>query len=312
MSIIVTGGMGFIGSNIVKKLNSLNYKDIYIIDSPSNGSEKNLEGTVYKDIIPKDKCLQSIQNGRFCDIGKIDTIFHQGAITDTTFTDEAEMTATNYELSVGIFQYCIENNTRLIYASSAAVYGLGKNGFEPDVDCESPLNIYAESKLNFDNYFRRNYSFDSGTQIVGLRYFNVYGPGETHKGGMASPISQFTKQAIQNKKINVFEGSEKYLRDFVHVDDVVKVNMHFMRKTDSVGIYNCGSGKTNSFLDAAKIVANATGAEINTIPFPDNLKDKYQSYTKADISNLRKVGYSSEFIKFQDGGSEYAKSLLEV
>lgn len=312
MSIIVTGGMGFIGSNIVKKLNSLSYKDIYVIDSPNNASEKNLEGATYKDIIPKEKCLQSIQNGRFCNIGKIDTIFHQGAITDTTFTDEAEMTATNYELSVGIFHYCMENNTRLIYASSAAVYGHGKNGFEPDVDCESPLNIYAESKLNFDNYFRRNYSFDAGTQIVGLRYFNVYGPGETHKAGMASPISQFARQAIENGQINVFEGSGKYLRDFVHVDDVVKVNMHFMRKTKSFGIYNCGTGKTSSFLEAAEIVAKETGATINIVPFPDKLKDKYQSFTKADITNLRKAGYTSEFIKFQDGASDYAKQLLEV
>lgn len=310
MSIVVTGGMGFVGSNIVKKLNSLNYKDIYIIDSPKNGSEKNLSGCTYKDIIDKDKCLEAIQNGRFCDIGKIDTVFHQGAITDTTFQDEKEMYFVNYDLSVGIFKYCMTNGTRMIYASSAAVYGLGKNGFEVDVDSEEPLNVYAKSKLSFDNYFRRNYDYSSGVQIVGLRYFNVYGPGEDHKMGMASPVSQFTRQAINSKEIKIFEGSENYHRDFVHVDDIAKINMHFMRKTDAFGIYNCGTGKTNSFLDVAKIVSDASGSPIIEVPFPENLKDKYQAFTQADNSGLRRIGYASSFTKFSDGALKYTQDLL--
>ncbi len=310
MSIIVTGGMGFIGSNIVRKLNELNYKDIYIIDTPKNGSEENLVGCTYKDIIEKDRCLQTIQNGKFCNIGDIDTIFHQGAITDTTHQDEDEMMEVNYSLSVGIFQHCMMHNIRMIYASSAAVYGMGENGFEADVDCENPLNIYGKSKLDFDNYFRRNYDFDSNVQIVGLRYFNVYGPGEEHKAGMASPICQFTKQAIEDKEIRVFEGSEKFLRDFIHIDDIVKINMHFMRKTDSVGIYNCGTGEANSFLTAAKIVSEETEIPIKTIPFPENLKDKYQSFTQADVTTLRKVGYASAFRDFSVAAKEYTSSLL--
>ena len=310
MSIIVTGGMGFVGSNIVRKLNDLNYKNIYIIDSPKNGSENNLVGCTYKDIIEKDKCLESIKNGKFCDIGNIETIFHQGAITDTTHPDDDEMMDTNYTLSVGIFHHCMEHDIRMIYASSAAVYGLGDKGFEADVDCENPLNVYGKSKLEFDNYFRRNYSFDSNVQIVGLRYFNVYGPGEDHKEGMASPINQFTRQAIENKAINVFEGSENYLRDFVHIDDIVKINMHFMRKSEFVGIYNCGSGETNSFMDAAKIVSSVTEAKIKTVPFPEKLKDKYQSYTKADITNLRRAGFTSPFREFSEAAKEYTNILL--
>ena len=309
MSIIVTGGMGFVGSNIVKKLNSLGYHNVYIIDSPHNNSEKNLEGCTYKDIIDKDMCLQTIQNGRFCDIGKIDTIFHQGAITDTTFDNEEEIMDVNHFLSVGIFDYCMQHNTRMIYASSAAVYGEGKNGFEPDVDCEDPLNLYAQSKLRFDNYFRRNYDFDSGVQIVGLRYFNVYGPGEEHKKGMASPIYQFTKQALEDGEIRAFEGSENFRRDFVHVDDIVKMNMFFMRKSDSFGIFNCGTGETNTFLDAAKVVADITGAEIQTIPFPEKLKGKYQSHTKADITGLKKDGYFSTPRNFKEAAKEYCMQL---
>jgi len=300
MSIVVTGGMGFIGSNIVKALNDIGREDIYVIDSPKNNSEKNIEGCKFKDIIVKEKCLESIQNSKFCDLGKIDVIFHEGAITDTTHPDEDEIMSTNYQLSVDIFRHCVSHDIRMIYASSAAVYGLGTEGFEVDPDCELPLNTYGQS----------NYDFDSGLQIVGLRYFNVYGPGECHKDNMASPINQFSRQAMRNGEIKVFEGSSKFNRDFIHIDDIVDVNMFFFRNPEKMGIYNCGSGETASFQDAADIVSSKTDSIINTIPFPKNLEGRYQANTKADIEMLRRVGYYTQFRKFSDAAAEYTDFLV--
>ena len=198
----------------------------------------------------------------------------------------------------------------MIYASSAAVYGLGNNGFEADPECEKPLNVYGQSKLDFDNYFRLNYDFDTDAQIVGLRYFNVYGPGEDHKLGMASPINQFCRQSITDDEIRLFEGSENFVRDFVHIDDIVKVNMFFFNNPAKVGIYNCGTGLTSSFHEAATIVSEKTGAPLKTIPFPENLKNKYQEHTKANLETLRSIGCRMRFRKFSEAAPEYAEFLV--
>lgn len=302
MSILVTGAAGFIGSNIVKKLNDIGHNDIYLVDSVNDNNKKNIESFKYKDFINK----ESFDASTLEKLKEVKVIFHQGAITDTTFNDEAEMMRVNYELSVMIFNHCISNNRRMIYASSASVYGTGDNGFVENSSCENPLNVYAESKLKFDNYVR---SLKATNQVVGLRYFNVFGRNEDHKLKMASPINQFFRQAKSIEKIKVFEGSENFKRDFICVDDVVDVNMFFYKNENISGIFNCGTGQTATFQDAADVVSVEMNVPIEKIPFPDILKGKYQSYTCADLSSLRSAGYKKEFISFKDAASSYVQFM---
>jgi len=302
MSILVTGATGFVGSNIVKRLNDIGHNDIYLVDSVNDKNEKNIKSAKYKDLISK----ESFDVSTLKKLKEVKVIFHQGAITDTTFNDEVEMMRVNYELSLMILNHCISNNLRMIYASSAAVYGIGNNGFVENYSCENPLNVYAESKLRFDNYVR---SLKVNNQVVGLRYFNVFGRNEDHKLKMASPINQFFRQAKSIEKIKVFEGSENFKRDFICVDDVVDVNMFFYENKNISGIFNCGTGQTASFQDAADMVSSKLNIPVERTPFPDILKGKYQSYTCADLSLLRSVGYKKEFTSFKDAASSYIEFM---
>jgi ADP-L-glycero-D-manno-heptose 6-epimerase len=298
MSILITGAAGFVGSNITKRLNNMGCYDIYLVDSINEKNEKNLKDVKYKDLINKEffdaSTLEKLK--------EVKVIFHQGAITDTTFNDESEMMRVNYDLSVTIFNHCAFNNCSMIYASSAAVYGTGDNGFVEKNSCENPLNVYAESKLKFDNYVR---SSKATNQVVGLRYFNVFGKNEDHKLKMASPINQFYRQAKSIEKVKVFKGSQNYKRDFICVDDVVDVNMFFYENKNISGIFNCGTGRTATFQDAAELVSSQLNVPIEEIPFPDILKGKYQSYTCADLTSLRSVGYKKEFTSFKDAAFDY-------
>jgi len=305
MSILVTGAAGFVGSNIVKRLNDTGHNDIYLVDSVNDKNEKNIKSFKYKDLIKK----ESFDSSTLEKLKEVKIVFHQGAITDTTFNDEAEMMRVNYELSAMIFNHCISNNCRMIYASSAAVYGMGDNGFVENSFCENPLNVYAESKLRFDNYVR---NIKVTNQVVGLRYFNVFGRNEDHKLKMASPINQFFRQAKNKEKIKVFEGSENFKRDFICVDDVVDVNMFFYENENISGIFNCGTGRTATFQDAAAVVSTKLNVPIEKIPFPDILKGKYQSYTCADLSSLRSVGYKKEFASFEDAASNYIEFMKNL
>jgi len=302
--IVVTGGAGFIGSNIVKGLNERGIDGITIVDDLKNSEKhKNLNRLEFVDFVDKDDFIENLSN--FKNI-KIEIIFHQGACTNTMEYDGKYMIRNNYEYSKKLLQFAIENKIRFIYASSASVYGNGKNGFREDKMCEYPLNIYAFSKFLFDQYVRRIID-KVGIQIVGLRYFNVYGPQENHKGKMASVVFQFYNQILKEGKIKLFEGSENFKRDFIYVKDVVNVNMFFFDNPDKKGIFNCGTGNARSFLDIAKIMQHLydKDVKIEFIPFPEQLKGKYQTFTEADLTNLKATGYGNNFYSLEEGIREY-------
>jgi len=306
--IIVTGGAGFIGSNIVKGLNEKGIREILIVDNLENSEKhKNLNRLEFLDFIDKRDFIKNLPKFQGLNI---EAIFHQGACSNTMEYNGRYMMENNYEYSKRLLQFAIDNKIRFIYASSASVYGTGRNGFREEKECEYPLNIYAFSKFLFDQYVRRIID-DAKVQIVGLRYFNVYGPQENHKGKMASVIFHFHNQIIKEGKIKLFEGSENFKRDFVYVKDVVNVNMFFFENPNKKGIFNCGTGKARSFLDVAKIMQQLYDRDIKIkfIPFPDQLKGKYQTFTEADLTNLRNIGYRERFSSLEEGIKKYVDIL---
>ena len=306
--IIVTGGAGFIGSNIVKGLNKKGHKDILIVDNLGETQKYlNMNRLLFADYIDKSDFLQ-----RLPELDNIEAIIHQGACSATTELDANYLIRNNYEYSKTLLQYSLEKKIPFIYASSASVYGNGENGFTEEPEYEYPLNGYAFSKFIFDNYVRQNVNFQQDSPVVGLRYFNVYGYQENHKGSMASVPFHFFNQAQENGEIKVFEGSEKFLRDFIFIEDVVKVVRFFLESGKS-GIYNCGTGNERSFLDMAQIFSEQYGnCKINTVPFPEHLKGKYQAFTKANPTKLRSAGYSNDFISLEEGMAKYLKQLKET
>lgn len=304
--IIVTGGAGFIGSNLVKGLNNAGRTDIVVVDNlASTQKYLNLNRLKISDYMDKTDLLSRIN-----DLGKIDLILHQGACSATTELDANYLIRNNYEYSKALLHFAQVNKIPFIYASSASVYGNGDDGFTEDPKCEYPLNGYAFSKFIFDNYVRQNIDFaNASSQVVGLRYFNVYGPQENHKGSMASVPFHFFNQANENGQIKVFEGSENFLRDFIYVEDVIKV-VNFFIESGKSGIFNCGTGNERSFMDMANTFAEQYGnCNIETIPFPDHLKGKYQTFTKADLSALRSIGYKGDFYSLEEGMSRYLDLL---
>jgi ADP-L-glycero-D-manno-heptose 6-epimerase len=306
--IIVTGGAGFIGSNLVKSLNDKGYNDILIVDHLSKSQKYlNLNKLRFLDYIEKDDFLNVLPK-----IQKIDTIFHQGACSSTTELDASYLIHNNYEYSKSILQYCIEHQIDFIYASSASVYGNGTNGFVELPEYEHPLNAYAFSKYIFDNYVRRVVNPSKiKSQVAGLRYFNVYGYQENHKGSMASVPFHFFNQAKESGSIKVFEGSETFLRDFIFIEDVMEV-VNYLFQSGESGIFNCGTGEARSFMDMANIFASLHGnCTIETIPFPDHLKGKYQIYTQADMSALLETGFHGKFQSLEEGMKKYFERLKE-
>jgi len=238
----------------------------------------------------------------------ISAIFHQGACSSTTEQDGKYMMSNNYEYSKILLNHCLEHKTDFLYASSAAVYGNGENGFAEESKAEYPLNVYGFSKFAFDNYVRRVLP-EAEIQILGLRYFNVYGPQENHKGRMASVAFHLFNQLQDSGKMGLFEGSEEFLRDFIHVADAVKINLHFYQ-TKSSGIFNAGTGKARSFTDIARTMQDINGTgEIEDIPFPEDLLGKYQKFTEAGLNNLRAAGYSEDFMSLEEGVRQYYEQL---
>lgn len=302
MKIFITGGCGFIGGHLIKRISPLKYGNVYAIDEAGKILQKKQELSPFvEQFIDYQEFLQNLHI-----LEKDDVIFHQGACTDTMNYDNMEMMYKNFEYSKILFDYCYRNNIRLIYASSAAVYGLGENGFYEDLECEKPINLYAKSKLLFDNYVR---CFEPRSQILGLRYFNVYGPGESHKGKMASTILQFFNQIMEEGVVRPFQGSEDFLRDFIFVDDVINVNLFFLRHPEISGIFNCGSGDPKSFMQIIKHLKNHYKFDIIEKEMPTGLKKKYQTFTKADLNNLQKTGYQFSFTTLENGIEKYLKEL---
>lgn len=312
--IIVTGGAGFIGSNLVKTLNARGHQDVMVVDDLTNGHQyQNIADCTLYDYLDKADFLQKIASG-YTFPTKIEAIFHQGACSTTTEWDGRYMMQNNFEYSKTLLHHCMKWNIPFFYASSAAVYG-GNQVFKEDPQYELPLNVYGYSKLLFDQYVRRVLP-QATSQIVGFRYFNVYGPREQHKGSMASVAFHLHNQIQKEGIVKLFEGCDGYgpgeqRRDFIYVQDVVDVNLWFWQNSKISGIYNVGSGRSQPFNDVARAVIDWHGrGELQYIPFPEHLKNHYQSFTEADISALRTAGYTAEFHTVEQGVKEYLNVLV--
>lgn len=320
--IVVTGAAGFIGSNIVKGLNQRGITDIICVDELSDGHKfVNLSDCQIYHYMDKDDFRRSVREDK---LPAIRAIIHQGACSDTTESDGRFMMDNNYQVTLELFEYCQAKAIPFIYASSAAVYGAGPHYIE-DLANEHPLNVYGYSKFLFDQVVRRRFE-QLTAQVVGLRYFNVYGPREQHKGRMASVAFHNMGQFKQNGYLQLFGGYDGWgdgeqSRDFVSVEDVVKVNLFFLDNPDKSGIFNCGSGRAQPFNDVARAVVShlmdedislETMVERNLlryIPFPEDLKGRYQSFTQADLTALRAAGYQEEFLDVHTGIGRYIKIL---
>ncbi len=307
--IVVTGGAGFIGSNLVWEPNERNRRDVLVVDNLSEARKyRNLLGADLADYVDKEDFLDHVGN-RARWLGEVEAIFHQGACTSTTEPDGRYMMRNNYDYSRALLELCLDREIPLIYASSAAVYG-DSDQFVERPECEAPLNVYGYSKLLFDEHVRRQLGAVR-SQVVGLRYFNVYGPHEAHKGAMASLVLQLDDQLQTTGKARLFGSTEGYepgeqRRDFIYVRDVVAINVWFMEHPDRSGIFNCGTGTSRTFNDLAGAVMDFhDGGEIEYIPFPPALTGRYQSYTEADLTALRAAGFDGRFTPLEDGVAEY-------
>lgn len=311
---IVTGGAGFIGSNIVHALNARGVTDILVVDDLTDGRKcLNLADADIRDYADKDDFLRRIQAGE--DFGPVEAVFHQGACSSTTEWDGRFVMAVNYEYSKALLAWCQARKVPMIYASSASVYGMGPT-FRESREFERPLNMYAYSKFLFDCHLRPLlHKLES--QVAGLRYFNVYGPREQHKGSMASVAYHFHHQLEESGRLRLFEGCDGYgpgeqRRDFIHVEDVVAVNLWLLDNPKVSGIFNVGTGRAQTFNDVAHAAINwhkGGGGGIDYIAFPDHLKGRYQSFTEADLTALRAAGYERPFMPVEIGVPRYMEWL---
>ena len=303
--IIVTGGAGFIGSNIVKALNDDGYTDILVVDNLKDGTKfVNLVDLNIADYMDKEDFIAGIVAGD--DFGDVEAVFHEGACSSTTEWDGKYMMDNNYQYSKELLHYCLDRQIPFLYASSAATYGGRSDNFIEDRQYEKPLNVYGYSKFLFDQYVREILP-EAESQICGFRYFNVYGPREGHKGSMASVAFHLNNQILNGENPKLFSGSENFLRDFIYVGDVADVNLWFWKNAKS-GIFNCGTGRAESFQAVADAVTgfhSERQCAPDYIPFPENLKGRYQAYTQADLTNLRAAGYPGEFKTVAEGVREY-------
>jgi ADP-L-glycero-D-manno-heptose 6-epimerase len=328
MTIILTGAAGFIGSNLLHALNARGETDIVTVDNLTRGDKfKNLADCRFAEYADKTSLLAMLKQASWR--RNVRAVLHQGACSDTMETDGRYMMENNYRYSVELFEFCRDHAIPFIYASSAAVYGSG-TVFEEEERYEQPLNVYGYSKALFDQYVRRHWG-SKGAQVVGLRYFNVYGPRESHKERMASVSYHFLNQYLADGYVRLFEGSGGYgageqLRDFVYVDDVVNINLFFLDHPAVSGIFNAGTGHAQTFNDVAVATVNAARRargsaqltldelrareEIQYVSFPQGLKEKYQSYTQANLSCLQRAGYNAAMSDVSQGVSRYVSWML--
>ena len=328
--VVVTGAAGFIGSNIIAGLNARGIDDIIAVDDLSEGDKfRNLADLKIADYVDLDDFYPNFEEGHY---GQVEAVFHEGACSDTMEQDGKYMMDNNYTLSCELFQACQQQGTRLLYASSAATYG-GSDTFREEPAFERPLNVYGYSKLLFDQRMRRELGQkleNAKHQVVGFRYFNVYGPREQHKGRMASVAFHQFNQFNAEGRVKLFGEYGGYaagqqMRDFVFIDDVVAVNLWFYDHPQKSGIFNLGSGKAQPFNDVAHAVVNtlrgmkseaplslektAKSGLIEYIPFPEALRGKYQCYTQADLGALRAAGCDHKFADVQTGVAKYVQKL---
>ena len=331
MTIIVTGAAGFIGSNIVKGLNVRGITDIVAVDNLSNGQKfKNLADCDIAHYLDKHEFIRQVRDHIF-PFSDIEAVFHEGACSDTMNHDGRYMMDNNYQYTLDLLDWCQDERIPFLYASSAAVYGKGET-FREEREHEEPLNVYGYSKFLFDQVVRRRIAAGLGAQVAGFRYFNVYGAREQHKGRMASVAFHHFHQYREHGYVELFGsydgyGSGEQSRDFVSVEDVVNVNLFFLDHPEQSGIFNLGTGRSQSFNELAAATVNACRAAegkeklglaelvaqglIRYTEFPDALKGKYQSFTQADIARLRDAGYAQDFLTVEQGVERYVDWLRE-
>jgi len=313
---IVTGGAGFIGRNIVAALNERGEEDILIVDNLGKSEKwKNLLGLRYADYQDKDQLRAAVQ---YDHLAEVDAVFHMGACSSTTETDAGYLVDNNYRYTRELCEWCLEHGVRFIYASSAATYGDGSLGYS-DADEVTPtlrpMNMYGYSKQMFDLWAMRHGILD---RIAGLKYFNVYGPGEDHKDDMRSVVNKAYGQILETGKVKLFKSYKpeykdgEQVRDFIYVKDAVDVTLSFFDNPEVSGLFNCGTGEARTWNDLVKAVFTAMGkdANIEYIDMPEHLRGKYQYFTEADISKLRETGYEKPFTTLEEGVKDYVTGYL--
>lgn len=318
--IFVTGGTGFIGSNIVATLNERGVTDIVILDSLGHESKwKNIAKRRFYDVVTPDKIDAFLQTAP-----RAEAVFHMGAISSTTASDGDEILRTNFQLSVKLWDWCTRRRTPFIYASSAATYGDGSNGFTDDesaaaLDKLRPLNLYGWSKHAFDRWaLERVAEGIAPPQWAGLKFFNVYGPNESHKGDMQSLVAKNTAAVAAGETISLFKSHRddfrdgRQLRDFVYVADCVAVMMWLLEHESVSGLFNLGTGKARSFLDLTLAIGAALNKNVDVryVDMPLSIRDRYQYFTQADMSKLHRAGCDIPFHSLESGVADYVLSYL--